>query len=145
MFQFTDEWKDSAVLCSGHVLRTELCCLLKGTLDTTQDEPLVVISEWSWCTSWNGVNSNPPEVTEIHIRGLVFRFLLMSWNPGTTVLFRKHCCWSCLVLQQVKYLALSLQWLGSLLQHGFNPWPRDFPMPWGWLKGKKKKWVLKKK
>ena len=30
---------------------------------------------------------------------------------------------------QVKNLAMSLQWLGSLLWCGFNPWPRNFYMP----------------
>ena len=30
------------------------------------------------------------------------------------------------VAQQVKYLTLSLQWLGLLLWHGFNPWPGTF-------------------
>ena len=34
------------------------------------------------------------------------------------------------VAQWVKNLALSLQWLRSLLWPSFNPWPRNFPMPW---------------
>ena len=29
--------------------------------------------------------------------------------------------------QKVKDPALSLQWLGSLLWHGFNPWPWELP------------------
>ena len=37
---------------------------------------------------------------------------------------------SCLVVQQVKDLALSVQELGSLLWHRFDPWPRNFHMPW---------------
>ena len=32
--------------------------------------------------------------------------------------------------QKVKDLALSLQWLESLLWHRFNPWPENFHMPW---------------
>ena len=32
------------------------------------------------------------------------------------------------VAQQVKDLVLSLQWLRSLLWHGFNPWPGNFHM-----------------
>ena len=32
--------------------------------------------------------------------------------------------------QRVKDLVLSLQWLGLLLWHGFNPWPRNFHTPW---------------
>ena len=34
--------------------------------------------------------------------------------------------------QQLKDLALSLQWLGSLLWHGFNPWLRNFYMLQAW-------------
>ena len=33
---------------------------------------------------------------------------------------------SSLVAQQVKYLALPLLWLGSLLWHEFSPWPGNF-------------------
>ena len=32
----------------------------------------------------------------------------------------------------------SLQWLGSLLWHGFDPWPRSFHMPQAWPKTKNK-------
>ena len=39
----------------------------------------------------------------------------------------------------VKDLALSLQQAGSLLWHGFNPWPRNFHMPQMRPKKKKKK------
>ena len=39
---------------------------------------------------------------------------------------------SSLVAQQVKDLALSVQWPGSLLWCGFDPWPRNFCMPWAW-------------
>ena len=31
--------------------------------------------------------------------------------------------------QWVKDLALSLQWLRSLLWHRFDSWPRNLPMP----------------
>ena len=41
--------------------------------------------------------------------------------------------------QLFKDLALLLQWLGSLLGHGFNPWPGDFCIPEVWPKKKKKK------
>ena len=34
------------------------------------------------------------------------------------------------MLQRVKDPALSLQHLRSLLWHGFNPWPRNFCVPW---------------
>ena len=43
--------------------------------------------------------------------------------------------------QQVKYLALSLLRLGSLLWYRFNPWPRNFHMPVGMAKGKNKTWT----
>ena len=41
--------------------------------------------------------------------------------------------------QWVKELALWLLWLGSLLRHAFDPWPRNFHMPWVQPKRKKKK------
>ena len=44
-----------------------------------------------------------------------------------------------LMVQQVKYLALSLQWLWSLLLCRFDPWPGNFHMPWAWGKKKKKR------
>ena len=34
-------------------------------------------------------------------------------------------------MQQVKDLALSLQWLGLLLWHRLNPHPKNFHMLWG--------------
>ena len=34
-----------------------------------------------------------------------------------------------LVSQSIKNPALSLQWLGSLLRRGLDPWPRNFHMP----------------
>ena len=45
--------------------------------------------------------------------------------------------WSSLVVQQVKYSALSVQQLGLLLWHRFTPWPRNFHMLQTLLKGKK--------
>ena len=52
---------------------------------------------------------------------------------------KKKKTWSSLVTQQVKDLALSLLWLGSLLWHGFIPWPRNFHMPQLWPKTNKQK------
>ena len=46
---------------------------------------------------------------------------------------------SSLVAQCVKDLALSLQWPGLMLWHGFYPWLRNFRMPWALPKKKKKK------
>ena len=45
---------------------------------------------------------------------------------------------SSLVAQWVKDLTLSLQWLGSLLWLGFDPWPGNSHMPQVWQKKKKK-------
>ena len=41
--------------------------------------------------------------------------------------------------QQVKEPALLLLWLGSLLWHEFDPWPRNFCMPQVQPKKKRKK------
>ena len=41
---------------------------------------------------------------------------------------------SSLVVQQVKDPALPLLWLGLLLWCRFDPWPRNFHMPWVQLK-----------
>ena len=38
----------------------------------------------------------------------------------------------------VKDPVLSLPWLGSLLWHGFDPWPWNFHVPWAWPKNKTK-------
>ena len=45
--------------------------------------------------------------------------------------------------QWVKDLVLSLLWLGSLLWHEFNSWPRNFHIPWAWQK--KKNFFFKEK
>ena len=42
------------------------------------------------------------------------------------------------MVQQVKDLVVSLQWLGLLLWSGFDPWPGNSHMPWAWLKKKKR-------
>ena len=41
------------------------------------------------------------------------------------------------MVQQVKDLVVSLQWLGLLLWSGFDPWPGNSHMPWAWLKKKR--------
>ena len=46
---------------------------------------------------------------------------------------------SSLVLQRIKDPTLSLQWLGSLLWHGFDPWPGNFHMLH--RQSKKKRWI----
>ena len=51
---------------------------------------------------------------------------------------------SSLVVQWVKYLALSFQWPQLLLWHGFDPWLGNFHMPWAQAKKKKKKKKKKK-
>ena len=46
--------------------------------------------------------------------------------------------WSSLVTEPVEDSALSLQWLGLLLWHGFKPWPGNFCMPRMQPEGKKR-------
>ena len=53
---------------------------------------------------------------------------------------RSHC-WISLVVQWVKDMTLSLQGLGMLLWREFDPWPRNFHMPWVQPKKKKKAMV----
>ena len=60
------------------------------------------------------------------------------WKFDPSMVFRS-LFWSSPVAARVMDLTLSLQQLGSLLWHGFNPWPRNFHMPWVWQKKKKKK------
>ena len=43
-----------------------------------------------------------------------------------------------LVAQWVKDSALPLLWFRSLLRHKFNPWPRNFFMPWAQTKKREK-------
>ena len=56
-----------------------------------------------------------------------------------------YLLWSSLVVQQVKDLALSLQQLGLLLWHGFDPWLGNFQTYWAQTKKKKRKRKRKKK
>ena len=44
--------------------------------------------------------------------------------------FLKYVFRNSFVAQWVKVPALSPQWPGSLLWHGFSPWPGNFHMPW---------------
>ena len=53
-----------------------------------------------------------------------------SQVPSTDDPFKNMWNRSSLVAQWVKDPALSLQWLWLLLWHGFDPWPRNFHMPW---------------
>ena len=41
--------------------------------------------------------------------------------------------------QQVKDLALSLQQLGPVVWYRFDPWPRNFHVPWAWEETKQNK------
>ena len=45
-------------------------------------------------------------------------------------MFGQNREWSSLVVQPVKDLVRSLQWLGLLLWHRFYPWPRNFHISW---------------
>ena len=46
--------------------------------------------------------------------------------------FKQKIIGSSLVVQWVKDLVLSLQWLRSLLWYVLDPWPRNFCMLWAW-------------
>ena len=48
-------------------------------------------------------------------------------------------CKSFLGVQWTEDPVLSLQWLGQLLQYGFDPWPGNFYVPWTQPEKKKKK------
>ena len=48
--------------------------------------------------------------------------------------YLKIAKWSSLVVQWVKDPAGSLQQLRLPLWCGFDPWPRNFHMPWAWFK-----------
>ena len=65
---------------------------------------------------------------EVMFRDLYLVFLLVNEN------IKKSMYELSLVVQWVKDLVVSLQWLGSLLWHGFDPWPRNFCMPRVWPK-----------
>ena len=56
------------------------------------------------------------------------RLLVCLFFPLVHKAHKKIQLWSSLVAQQVKEPALSLQQLGSLLWHGFDPWPGNFCM-----------------
>ena len=47
--------------------------------------------------------------------------------------------WNSFVVQCIKDLVLSLQWLGSSLWHGFHPWPRNFHVAQTWPKNNNNK------
>ena len=57
----------------------------------------------------------------------------------TIAIVKKSTNSSSLVVQWIKDLTLSLQWLGLLLWHAFNPCPRNFHMPRVWPKNGGKK------
>ena len=60
----------------------------------------------------------------------IHNFRTFSSSPEETLYQLKVIPGSSSVLQWVKDPALSLQWLGSLLRHEFNSWPRKFHMLW---------------
>ena len=61
---------------------------------------------------------------------------LLSYNRNSLKIF---WTWSSHVVQLVKNLALSVQWLGLMLQCGFDPWHGDFHMPRVWQQNKHQK------
>ena len=63
---------------------------------------------------WNA-KSNGEQRKPVNSKSQCKETLTVKSNPGSSF-----------VPQWVKGLALSLQWLGLLLWHGFHPWPRNF-------------------
>ena len=55
------------------------------------------------------------------------------------ITLNKDINWSFHVVLQVKDLVLPEEQLGSLLWHGFDPWPENSHMSWAQTKKKKKK------
>lgn len=55
--------------------------------------------------------------------------LSIDLNVGKVAYPKIHLGHS-LAVQPVKDLVLSLKQLGSVLWHGFNPWPGNFHMTW---------------
>ena len=54
------------------------------------------------------------------------------------LLIKEKKFWSSLLAQWIKDPVLSLQWLRLLLWYRFDPWPRNFCMPWVWSKKREK-------
>ena len=68
----------------------------------------------------------------------LFRFRLIK----IFLLYTKNILeFSCIFLQWVKDLVLSLQWFGSLLWCRFDLWPKNFYMPWAKPKQNKTKFL----
>ena len=86
---------------------------------------------------WAGHHSGLPNPTmeePEELNEMCFSIHNLLRNLQDPVQMKMPSPWSSLVVQQVKDLALSLQWLWSLLWHGFDPWPRNFHMPQVWPK-----------
>ena len=70
----------------------------------------------------------------------VSRFYSHVQKKILNIFVLKRCYFlSSFAAQQVKALALSLQWFGSLLWHEFDPWPGNFHMPQSWPVERKKR------
>ena len=108
-------------------------------------------SSWAHCTSRNSHMSEPSESpspfgplgdcsSHLHFLGHIEdpKWEPPSWSLWTNRTVRNHNR-SSHVVQQVEDLALTLQWLRSLLWCMLNPWPRNFHMPRRGQKKKKRK------
>ena len=67
----------------------------------------------------------------MHMYHLLFIHPSMHWWVASSfwLLWKTLLWWSSLVTKWVKDVVLSLQQLGLLLWHGFNPWPWNVHMP----------------
>ena len=75
--------------------------------------------------------------TELVSSGILVEFITSEPHGNTLVFLKISKEFS--YEEWVKDLVLSLQWLGLLLGHRFNPWPKNFHMLQVWPKKKKKK------
>ena len=76
------------------------------------------------------------------VRSCLFIFTFIFFALGDIskkicTVYIQECSGSSLMMQWVKDQALLLQWPGLLLWLRFNPWPRNFQMPWAWPKTNK--------
>ena len=106
------------LLCTRHYIYQPLVCSLNPNIVPRPECYPHIVEEETNAKSWRKSPSfikQDFDVSRVEIQG---------------------CC--SLVAQRVKDPALSLPWLWSLLWQVFDPWPRNFHIPWVWPKKEKK-------
>ena len=76
------------------------------------------------------VNTHSCKVQEEKLGRAKSKNRQISELETSNTLFKKFIELGISMAQLVKELASSLQQLGLLLWYGFNPWPKNFHMPW---------------